>query len=412
MDEVIVVGGGAAGLISAGLIAQKGKKVILLEANNRLGKKLLITGKGRCNITNASFDVIDLINNIPRNGNFLYSSFYRFSNLDIIDFFENNGLKLKTERGGRVFPQSDLAKDVVDTLYKNLIKNNVSVKLNCKVTKIITEEGRIKGVEVNEKHRIACEYLLVCTGGASYPKTGSDGNGYKLLKDVGHTITKIKPSLVPLVVREKWIKELQGLSLKNIAVVFKDKNGKKIYNDFGEMIFTHFGVSGPVILSGSSHLVDFDFKDIFLYIDFKPALSNEKLENRIIRDFDKYSKKQFKNSLNDLLPTKLIPIIIKLSDIPEEKFVNQITKEERKRLVILLKNFKLEIVEARSIKEAIVTSGGVLVNEINSSTMESKIVKNLFLAGEMIDIDAYTGGYNLTIAFSTGCLAGNSISKK
>lgn len=403
--KIVVIGAGAAGLIAAGKAAQLGNDVILVEKNERVGKKILISGKGRCNITNNT-DIDGLINNIPGNGNFLYSAFYTFSNTDLINFLEENGLKTKVERGERVFPVSDDAKDVVETFKKYLNSQNVKLILNSQVKDIETKDNIVKAIVLKDGTKINCDSVILATGGASYPRTGSSGDGYKIAKKLGHRIIPLKPSLVPLLTLEDWVKDLQGLSLKNISIKLTNNKGKKIYEDFGEMIFTHFGVSGPVILSSSRHILDYDYKDVKLSIDLKPALQEEKLDERIKRDFEKYSRKQFKNSLDELLPQKLIPVIIKLSDIPADKFVNQITREERRRLVSLLKNLEMTINGARPIEEAIVTAGGVCTDEINPSTMESKIIKGLYFAGEIIDVDGYTGGFNLTIAFSTGCLAG------
>ncbi len=405
IKNVIVVGGGPAGIMAAGIAAHRGNNVTLLEKNDRLGKKLLISGKGRCNITNDT-DVEGLIENTPGNGNFLYSAFYTFSNQDLINFFNELGLETKVERGGRVFPTSDSAKDVVTVLMKFLKDNKVNIITNAAVKKLTTDKDSVTGVELQDGTHMAADSVILAVGGMSYPGTGSTGDGYEMARKLGHTVTPLKPSLVPLVTEEEWVRELQGLSLKNIAVTFKNNKGKEIYNDFGEMIFTHFGVSGPVILSASRHLLSFDFKDIKLAVDLKPALPEEKLDERVQRDFEKYSRKQFKNSLDELLPQKLIPVIIKLSFIDQFKPVHQITKEERKRLVALLKNLEVSIIAARPIKEAIVTAGGIKINEINPSTMESKKINGLYFAGELIDVDAYTGGFNLTIAFSTGYLAG------
>ncbi|HEX2926154.1 MAG TPA: NAD(P)/FAD-dependent oxidoreductase [Ruminiclostridium sp.] len=405
MEKVIVIGGGPAGIMASGIAAQRGQDVVLLEKNERLGKKLLISGKGRCNITNST-DIEGLIENTPGNGNFLYSAFYTFSNQDIIDFFNQKGLKTKVERGGRVFPESDSSRDVLDTLMGFLKSNKVKINTRAAASEILTENAMVTGVRLSDGSIIAADSVVLAVGGMSYPGTGSTGDGYEMARKLGHTVTPLKPSLVPLIAKEAWIHELQGLSLKNVSVTFKNSGGKEIYNDFGEMIFTHFGVSGPVILSASRHLLPYDFKNITLILDLKPALTEEKLDERIQRDFDKYSRKQFKNSLDDLLPQKFIPVIIGLSEIDPEKPVHQVTREERKRLVALLKNLRITIEGARPIKEAIVTAGGIKVNEINPSTMESKKVKGLYLAGEIIDVDAYTGGFNLTIAFSTGYLAG------
>ncbi len=404
-NKVIVIGGGPAGMMAAGIAAQRGNEVVLLEKNERLGKKLLISGKGRCNITNDT-DVEGLIENTPGNGNFLYSAFYTFSNQDLITFFNELGVETKVERGGRVFPTSDSSKDIMHALQTFLNRSNVRVVTESPVKRILTQAGKVTGIERMNGTIMEANSVILAVGGMSYPGTGSTGDGYEMARRLGHTVTALKPSLVPLIAKEAWIRDLQGLSLKNISVTFKNSNGKEIFSDFGEMIFTHFGVSGPVILSASRHLLSYDFNNVVLSIDLKPGLSEEKLDDRVQRDFDKYSRKQFKNSLEDLLPQKLIPVIIRLSAIEPEKAVHQITKEERKRLVTLLKKLETTIVAARPIKEAIVTAGGIKINEINPSTMESKKVSGLFFAGEIIDVDAYTGGFNLTIAFSTGYLAG------
>jgi len=403
--RVVVIGAGPAGMMAAGKAAERGIDTILAEKNDRVGKKILISGKGRCNITNNT-DIEGLIENIPGNGSFLYSAFYTFSNTDLVEFFNKRGLMTKVERGGRVFPVSDKSKDVADVLLRYVTGNGARVLLKSPAQEIKAEGGRVKSVLLKNGDEIKCDSVILATGGASYPGTGSTGDGYEMARKLGHTIVDLKPSLVPLVAEEPWVKELQGLSLKNVSVTFINKNGKKIYDDFGEMLFTHFGVSGPVILSGSRHILDYDFKNVRLSIDLKPALSEEKLDERIRRDFEKYSRKQYKNSLDDLLPQKLIPVVIKLSEIQPEKPVNQITREERRKLVHILKNLELTITGSRPIKEAIVTAGGVSTDEINPSTMESKIIKGLFFAGEIIDVDGYTGGFNLTIAFSTGYLAG------
>ncbi len=406
-NKVIVVGGGPAGIMAAGIAARRGKKVLLLEKNDRLGKKLLISGKGRCNITNDT-DIEGLIQNTPGNGSFLYSSFYSFSNFDLVNFFSELGLETKVERGGRVFPVSDSAKDVVAVLLSFLKDSGVEIRTGSAVKEIMSEDSRVTGVKLSDGEVILADSVILAVGGMSYPGTGSTGDGYEMARRLGHTVMPLKPSLVPLITKEEWVGDLQGLSLKNISVTFSNSKGKEIYSDFGEMLFTHFGVSGPVILSASRHLLSYDFKDIKLSIDLKPALSEEKLDERVQRDFDKYSRKQFKNSLDELLPQKLIPVVIELSKIDQFKPVHQITREERKRIVGLLKHFELTVHAARPIKEAIVTAGGIKTNEINPSTMESKKTGGLYFAGEIIDVDAYTGGFNLTIAFSTGHLAGMS----
>lgn len=403
--KVIVIGAGPAGMMAAAIAGGRGLDVTLVEKNDRVGKKLLISGKGRCNITNST-DIEGLIENIPGNGHFLYSSFYTFSNLDLIEYLNKLGVETKVERGGRVFPASDRSKDVVDALERDARSKGVKVFLNAPVSGIVAGNGMVKAVRLKDGRLLECNSVVLATGGASYPGTGSTGDGYRIAQELGHSITPLKPSLVPLLVCEDWVKELQGLSLKNVEITITDKRGKKVYTDFGEMLFTHFGVSGPVILSASRHILDYDFRGVTLSIDLKPALSEEKLYDRIHRDFDKFSRKQFKNSLDELLPKKLIPVIVRLSGIHPEKPVNQITREERWGLLKLLKGLKLEITGARPIREAIVTAGGVSTDEINPSTMESKLVKGLFFAGEIIDVDGYTGGFNLTIAFSTGYVAG------
>lgn len=409
--KVVVIGGGPAGIMAASKASEAGVETLLLEKNSTLGKKLLITGKGRCNITNNA-DIQGLIDNIPGNGSFLYSTFYNFSNYDLINFLNENGLKTKVERGGRVFPESDRAKDVLDVLVRYAKKCNVKIKTNAKVREILTDGGRISGVRLENGETVACTDVIIATGGKSFPGTGSNGDGYQFAKQLGHTVTRLRPSLVPLTVRQSFVKELQGLSLKNVAIKFTYKNSKTLYEDFGEMLFTHDGVSGPVILSGSRHLLEYEYRDIELHIDIKPALDYDKLDKRIQRDFGNNSRKQFKNSLDELLPRKLIPVIVNLSQIGPEKPVNQITKQERLYLVNLLKDFRMDITGSYPISEAIVTAGGVDVSEIDPSTMESKIIKGLYFAGEVLDVDGYTGGFNLTIAFSTGYTAGMSAAGK
>lgn len=405
--KVVVVGGGPAGLLAAGKAGERGLDVVLAEKNERVGKKILISGKGRCNITNDT-DVEGLIENTPGNGNFLYSAFYTFSNQDLIELLNGLGLETKVERGGRVFPVSDNSRDVVSALLKYTSKNNVNIRLKTAVDDVILENGRVKGVITRDGKTIECDSVVIATGGLSYPGTGSTGDGLRIAKKAGHKLVDPRPSLVPLIADEDWVRQLQGLTLKNISIVLINKNGKKIYSDFGELLFTHFGVSGPVILSASRHILEYDYKDIRLIIDLKPALSEEMLYDRIHRDFEKYSRKKLKNALDDLLPQKMIPVVIGLSEIYPDKFVNQITREERRKLVKVLKSMEISIAGARPIAEAIVTAGGVSTDEINPSTMESKLVKGLYFAGEIIDVDAYTGGFNLTIAFSTGMLAGMS----
>ncbi|SMB94387.1 hypothetical protein SAMN00017405_0197 [Desulfonispora thiosulfatigenes DSM 11270] len=410
--DVIVIGAGAGGMMAAGRAAERGAKVILIEKNSILGKKLLITGKGRCNVTNDT-DIEDIISNFPGNGRFLYSPLYTFTNLDVMNFFTNLGVKLKTERGGRVFPVSDKAKDIVKALEKYLQLGKVKVIKNSKVEEIISENGGAKIVHLEGGEKIKAPQVIIATGGLSYPGTGSTGDGYLWSEKLGHKIVTPKPSLIPLITKESWIEDLQGLSLKNITISLNDRNGKKIAQDFGEMIFTHYGVSGPVVLSISRKAVLYwekNSKPLNMSIDLKPALSIEKLDLRLQRDFEKYCNKDFRNGLNDLLPQRLIPIVIMLAKIDPYKKINLITKEERQNLNYVIKNLKLTATGTRPISEAIVTKGGVNVKEINPHTMESKKINGLFFCGEIIDIDGYTGGYNLQAAFSTGYLAGENIS--
>lgn len=413
--KVIVIGGGPAGMMAAITAAENGNKVILLEKMERLGRKLLITGKGRCNIT-SSLPIEEFIQNTPGNGQFLYSCFKNYSNIDIINFLNQQGLQVKEERGNRIFPITDKSLDVLKCFESKLRELNVDIKCNTKVNDIIfeCEKNRFKVVTENNGF-FEAEKVILATGGKSYPLTGSTGDGYSISKKFGHTVTDIRPSLVPLECYEKDVcKNLQGLSLKNVQIQLKSlENNKVIYEDFGEMIFTHFGVSGPTILSSSAHLVRYKNidnllknKKIILKIDFKPALSEEKLDERILRDFSEVKNKQFKNSLDKLLPQKLIPEIIKQSKIKPDKKINEITKQERKNLVKLLKGFELTISKFRPIEEAIITSGGISIKEINPKTMESKIMPGLYFAGEIIDVDSYTGGFNLQIAYSTGYTAG------
>ena len=400
---VIVCGGGAAGMMAAGTAAEYADKVILIEKNDRLGKKLRITGKGRCNITNAC-EIEDMIGMYPVNGKFLYSALYTFTNDNIIDLLESYGVKTKTERGGRVFPVSDDARDVVSAMKKYALKPNVEL-IKGEVKSLITENGKIKGVKTDMGKYMA-DKVILCNGGASYPQTGSDGSGYKLAKSVGHTIICPTPSLVPLTTSQKWCKDLMGLSLKNVEVKAYNLNNKKLYSGFGEMLFTHFGVSGPLILSLSAHIKKEIKNGVYITIDLKPALTVEQLDLRILRDFEKQKNKHIVNALDALLPKKLIPVIIELADIQPHKAVCEITKAERKRLIDVLKCVRIDITGFRPINEAIVTSGGVKTSEINSSTMESKLIKGLYFAGEIIVVDGYTGGFNLQVAWSTGYLAG------
>lgn len=415
--KVIIIGGGPAGILAGISAAQHGDSVVILEKMNMCGRKLLITGKGRCNIT-SSLDISEFIKNIPGNGRFLYSAFNNFTNLDIIEILRKHGVEVKNERGNRVFPVSDKSSSVLNALLKELESLNVEIRTNVEVTKILTDENRVIGVEGKENgtlKKFSADKVVLATGGKSYSSTGSNGDGYKMAMELGHTVTKIKPSLVPLVAKEKELcVSLQGLSLRNVQIkLINNENKKIIYEDFGEMLFTHFGVSGPTILSSSSHLlrvknIENLLKEdkIILSIDLKPALSEEKLNARILKDFEEFKNKQFKNSLDNLLPKKMIEPIIELSKINPDKKVNEINKAERIKFVHLLKNFTLTIKDFRDINEAIITAGGINIKEINSSTMESKIIKGLYFAGEIIDVDAYTGGFNLQIAYSTGYTAG------
>lgn len=413
--NVVVVGGGPAGMIAGITSAEEENNVILVEKNSSLGNKLKITGKGRCNLT-FDGDEEKFRNNIVNNSKFMYSSFSNFNNKDVVDFFNKLGVKTKVERGGRVFPVSDSAIDVVNALKNKLKKKNVKIKYNSRVVEIITEKEKISGVKLENGTEIACDKCIIATGGKSYSSTGSTGDGYILLEKLGHSIKEIKPGLVPLKSEDKICKELQGLSLRNVKVSLIDKtNDKILYSEFGEMMFSHFGVTGPVILSASSKLntvkninEKIKNKQIELVIDLKPALSFEVLDKRIQRDFEKYTNKEFKNSLNDLLPQKLISPIINLSKIDKEKKVHQITREQRENLVNIVKNLKINISGFMPLDMAIVTSGGINTKEINPKTMESKIVKGLYVVGELLDVDAYTGGYNLQIAFSTGVAAGKN----
>ena len=409
--DVIVIGGGPSGMIAAGFAAKAGNKVLLIEKNEKLGKKLFITGKGRCNLTNTA-DIDEFMKNIPRNSKFMYSSVNSFDNNDLVKLFQFLGMATKVERGGRVFPESDKSSDVLKALEKFMQQNKVTVRLNTKVKEVVATDGCIKAVLLDNDELIDCKNVVICTGGLSYPLTGSTGDGYAMAKKLGHTVTDLLPSLVPLVVKEELIKQLQGLSLKNVAIkVVVD--GKNIYDDFGEMLFTHYGLSGPIILSASFYITSYlkKQKTPQIIIDMKPALTFDELDKRIQRDFEKNVNKQFKNSLNDLLPQKMIPVVLYLSGIDENKEVHQITKEERKKLVELIKGFNCTIVGTRPIAEAIITSGGISLKEVNPKTMESKLIKGLYFAGEILDIDAFTGGFNLQIAFSTGFTAAVNINK-
>ena len=405
MKRVIVIGGGAAGMMAAIQAAKGGASVLLLEKTNRLGRKLSITGKGRCNITNAA-DIQEIIKNIPGNGKFLNSVLRAFNSTDVINFFESIGVKTKVERGNRVFPESDKAADVVNALIAQMQTLGVEIRTSARVTDILTKAERVIGVEVGDKIESA-DSVILAVGGASYPATGSTGDGFKIAENLGHTVTKILPALVPLETEESFVKDLQGLSLRNVRVTLLADN-KKITEEFGEMLFTHFGVSGPIVLTLSrkaAFLLD-EGKFVELSINLKPALTPEQLSARVLRDFEKYKRKSIKNALIDLLPSSLIPIVLDLAYIDEEKHIDTVTQAERRRLIETLRGFRLTITKTRPIDEAIVTAGGISTKEINPKTMESKLIQGLFFAGEVIDIDGFTGGFNLQAAFSMGNAAG------
>ena len=405
MSKILVVGGGAAGMMAAVTAARRGKNVLLLEKNEKLGKKLFITGKGRCNLTNSA-EVEELFNAVVSNPKFLYSSFYSFTNDQVISFFEGLGVKTKVERGGRVFPESDHSSDVIRALEQEMKRLGVRISLRTEVKEILTEDGRAKGVRLSSGRAIAADAVIVATGGISYPSTGSTGDGYRFARECGHKVTDLSPALVPMEVKEWYAKELMGLSLRNIGIRITDGK-KKLYEEFGEMLFTHYGVTGPVILSASS-IVGKKLKEhpLTLHIDLKPALTEEQLDKRVLREFEANHNRQFKNAVDSLFPAKLKPVAIELSGIPEEKKVNEVTKEERLHFVRLIKDFSMTLTGLRGYHEAIITKGGVSVKEIDPGTMESKLVKGLYFAGEVLDLDAVTGGYNLQIAWSTGYLAG------
>ena len=411
MKNVIITGGGPAGMMAAITAARRGFKVTLVEKNEKLGKKLFITGKGRCNITNAG-DSEDLFNSIVTNRKFMFSSFNGFSNYDTLGFFDELGLHIKIERGNRVFPESDHSSDVIGALNRELKRLSVDVRLNTEVKDIIVNGGKATGVVVKcsgKESTIQADNVIVATGGNSYQSTGSTGDGYRFARKLGHSVTPIVPALVPFNVAEDWESDLQGLSLKNVSIVVLDGK-QEIYSDFGEMLFTHFGVSGPLILSASSFAARrIKEHPLKLVIDLKPALSHEQLDERILRDFDEEKNKAFKNSLDKLLPKKMIPVIVRLSDIDGNKKVNEITKQERQKLVSLIKGLELTITGLRGFNEAIITQGGINVREINPTTMESKLVKNLYFAGEVLDVDALTGGFNLQVAWSTGYAAADHL---
>ncbi|MDE6663512.1 MAG: NAD(P)/FAD-dependent oxidoreductase [Lachnospiraceae bacterium] len=408
MSKVIVVGAGAAGMMAAISAARQRHQVLLIEKNEKLGKKLFITGKGRCNLTNAC-DSDKLFENVVSNPKFLYSAFRAFDNRQVMLLIEDAGCPLKIERGERVFPVSDKSSDVIAALQRTLKKENVEVRLNTKVTKLLFEEDRVCGVCTKDGRTEYADAVILATGGLSYPLTGSTGDGHRMAKEAGHKIKPCVPSLVPFETAEDWCRMLQGLSLKNVNLTMYDA-GKKVYQGFGEMLFTHFGVSGPLVLSASSFYGKCKHKDeVTLELDLKPALSEEQLDKRILRDFEENQNRQFKNSVNGLFPAKLVPVMIQLSGISPDKKVNEITREERRTFVRKIKHLALHVSAVRGFEEAIITQGGVSVKEVNPSTMESKLVKRLYMVGEMLDLDALTGGFNLQIAWSTGYLAGSSL---
>lgn len=404
--DVIVVGAGAAGCMAAGFCAEKGLKTLVIDKNERVGRKVMITGKGRCNVTN-NCDERDFLLNVRTNPRFLYSALFCFPPSETMNFFESLGVSLKTERGNRVFPVSDKSVDVVDALDKFLKQNKV-VRQKATVIALLIEDGEIKGVKTDNDEKIYAKNVVVATGGKSYPQTGSDGSGYTLAKQAGHTVISPQPSLIPIITKEEYPKQMQGLSLKNVTLTLKE-NEKILYSEMGEMLFTHFGISGPLVLSASCHMNAEKINNYTISVDLKPALSLEQLDQRVLRDFDKYKNRDFFNSLCDLLPRKMIPVIVDLCGIQGDRKVHQITKQERSNLVNLIKNFPLTPKAFRPIEEAIITSGGVKVEEIDPKNMQSKKVKGLYFAGEILDVDAYTGGYNLQIAFSTGALIGKQM---
>lgn len=408
MSKIIVIGGGPAGMMAAYAASCQGHAVTVLEQNEKLGKKLFITGKGRCNITNAG-DMDNLFANVMSNRKFLYSAFYTFDNEQVLSFFENQGLRTKVERGNRVFPLSDHSSDVIAALSRALKSQNVDIRLHTKVQNLLIRDEAACGVVLSDGKTVEADDVIVATGGISYPSTGSTGDGYRMAEESGHALVECTPSLVPFETKEDWVKDLQGLSLRNVTVsIYHGK--KKLFEDFGEMLFTHFGVSGPLVLSASGMIKPVQFKqELCMYIDLKPALDAEQLDKRILREFDAAMNKQFKNVIGSLMPAKMIPVVIRLSGIDPDKKVNEVSREERQHLVQLLKRLPLTINGLRGWNEAIITKGGVSVKDINPSTMESKKVSHLFFCGEVLDLDALTGGYNLQIAWSTGYLAGISV---
>ena len=405
MNKILVVGGGAAGMMAAVTAARNGKKVRLIEKNEKLGKKLFITGKGRCNITNAA-DIEDLFSAVVSNPKFLYSSFYSMTNDQVIDFFEELGVKTKVERGGRVFPESDHSSDVIRALEQEMKRLGIEIRLRTEAEEILAEDGRVTGVRLSSGKELHADAVIIATGGISYPSTGSTGDGYRFARECGHKVTDLSPALVPMEVKEWYARELMGLSLRNVEIRITDGK-KKLYEEFGEMLFTHYGVTGPVILSASSIVgKKLNEHPLTLHIDLKPALTDEQMDKRMLREFEANHNRQFKNAVDSLFPSKLKPVIVELSGIQEDKKVNEVTKEERLHFVRLIKDFSMTLTGMRGYNEAIITKGGVSVKEIDPGTMESKLVNGLYFAGEVLDLDAVTGGYNLQIAWSTGYLAG------
>ena len=403
--DAVIIGGGAAGMMCALTAAERGLNIVLLEPNKVLGRKLRITGKGRCNVTN-NCDIKQFMQNIPGDGRFLYSALNKLSPSDTMAFFESRGLPLKTERGNRVFPVSDNANDVAGLFQRCLNRAGVTT-IHCRAKRILTENGTVTGV-LTDEGVISCSSVVICTGGLSYPLTGSKGDGFKMAEEMGHTVTELRPSLVPLESNDEYCGQMKGFSLKNV-ILSAYENNKLIYHELGEMLFTHFGVSGPLVLSASAHMRNFGSAEYSLEIDLKPGLDEKKLDARLLRDFEKYSNRDFANALSDLAGKTMIPIIVALSDIPPETKVNSITKEQRRKLLNLFKHFPVSVYGPRPIDEAIVTSGGVLTKEVNPRTMESKLVNGLYFAGEVLDLDAYTGGFNLQIAWSTAYTAAQSL---
>ncbi|MBA4700003.1 MAG: NAD(P)/FAD-dependent oxidoreductase [Ruminococcus sp.] len=408
MSKVFIAGGGAAGMMTGIFAARNGHEVHIYEKNEKLGKKLFITGKGRCNITNAG-DMDTLFASVISNPKFLYSGFYSFTNEQVLDFFKELGIKIKIERGNRVFPESDHSSDVIGAMTRELKRLHVEIHLHSEVKEICTENGKFQSILLSDGKKVSADACIIATGGISYPSTGSTGDGYRFARNAGHSVTELFPSLVPMEVKEPYIMELQGLSLRNVNVAIYDGT-KRIYEEFGEMLFTHYGVSGPIIISASSLIGPvLNEKNLRLTIDLKPALSMEQLDQRVLRDFGENRNKQFKNAVDKLFPGKLKPVMLELSQIDPDKKVHEISREERLKFVTLIKNLEMTLTGLRGFKEAIITKGGVDVKQIDPGTMESKLVRGLYFTGEVLDLDALTGGFNLQIAWSTAYLAGNAV---